>query len=83
MSVIMQLKGALAEKKQTRMDLSVRIDAKVKAVKDLLAVSAVTPVAELDLAAAALFVYEALELQKELKGVLLDIQRLGRELGNG
>jgi len=83
MSVIMQLKGALAEKKQTRMDLSVRIDAKVKAVKDLLAVSAVTPVAGLDLEAAALFVYEALEMQKELKGVLLDIQRLDRELGNG
>jgi len=83
MSVIMQLKGALAEKKQVRMDLSVRIDAKVKAVKDLLAVSAVTPVAELDLEASALFVYEALEMQKELKGVLQDIERLNKELGNG
>ena len=81
--VILQLKGALAEKKQRRMDLTVRIDANVAAIKSLLATSSITPMADVDLRAVKLNADEAYQLQEDLKACLNDIENLQKELGDG
>lgn len=81
MSTVMQLKEELARLKQKKIELSLSADASIKAAKELLATSSITPLHEIDLQTAALHLEHAIKDQAWLATVLADIRKIERELG--
>lgn len=83
MSVVLQLKEELSRLKQRRIELTLSADASIKAAKELLATSGVTPLMDIDLKTAALHLDHAIKVQNELEEVLANSRKIERELGNG
>jgi hypothetical protein len=81
MSVVLQLKERLSQLKQQRMELSLSADASIKAARDLLATSSITPLLEIDLTRATAHLNHALKDQSALITVVEQIHTIERELG--
>ncbi len=74
------MKGHLAELKPQKIDLAGKITANLRAVKNALAASAVTPIGQLDIEGAAVHLNEAVELKARYLDVCSHIETLEREL---
>jgi hypothetical protein len=81
MSVVLQLKERLNQLKHQRIELSLSADASIKAARDLLATSSITPLLEIDLARAQAHINHAIKDQDCLKEVMEQIHTIERELG--
>jgi len=81
MSVVLQLKEQLSRLKQRRIELTLSADASIKAARELLAASAVTPLMEIELEKAQLHLAHAIRAQHELAEVLEQMRAVERELG--
>ena len=81
MSVILQLKGQLAELKQQQIALSLGGHDKVSAAKDVLALSGITSFAEIDLERAIRLLTDARQEQQQMAEVVRQIGLIRKELG--
>lgn len=77
---IAALKGHLSDLKMRKMDLELKIDANIKAVKQLLAASAITPIDRIDVDAAVVNLREAATLKRERAEVIEKIGKIEQEL---
>lgn len=73
-------KGRLADLRQQRMDLTVRIRGNLKAAKQLLVMSSIDPIEEIDVPAANVSMAEASKQYHELAEINRKIAALEREL---
>lgn len=76
----MILRGRLEELRMEKMDLAARAEANIRAAKGLLAAASVTPLAEIDLAGAAVHITEAADLQKRYVEVCGKMAAIEKEL---
>ena len=74
------LKGRYMDMKQKRIDLTLRINAQIKAIKNLLASSSVSPIAEIDLEGVAVLAVEARDLKTKHMEICCDIAKVEKEL---
>ncbi len=81
MSVIHQLKGQLSELKLKGMELATAADAHMRAIKDLLAASAVSPLSEVDAGQVAYHASRLKALKAEYLEVSEKMRKIRRELG--
>jgi len=81
MTVVLQLKEQLSRLKQRRIELTLSADASIRAARELLAASAVTPLVEIRLETARLHLDHAIKDQEALTEVLEQIRTIERELG--
>lgn len=81
MSTVLQLREELSRLKGKKIELSLAADAAIRAAKDILALSSVTPLAEIDLKTAAAHLNRAVAHQNELVDVLRKVRDVERELG--
>lgn len=81
MSVFLQLKERLSQLKQQRIELTLSADASIKAAKEILATSSVTPLSEIQLNKAQLHLSHAIKDQAALVEIVEQIHTLERELG--
>ncbi len=77
----LEMKGALQELKLRKMNLIISADSKIKAIKDELALSAVTPLDEINIDAVALLSEELKALKEEYLDTVKKIDALKKELG--
>lgn len=77
----LEMKGALQELKLKKMNLIISADSKIKAIKDELALSAVTPLDEINIDAVALLSEELKALKEEYLDTVKKIDALKKELG--
>ncbi len=77
----LEMKGALQELKLRKMNLIISADSKIKAIKDELALSAVTPLDEINIDAVALLSEELKALKEEYMDTVKKIDALKKELG--
>ena len=77
----LEMKGALQELKLRKMNLIISADSKIKAIKDALALSAVTPLDEINIDAVALLSEELKALKEEYLDTVKKIDALKKELG--
>ncbi len=77
----LEMKGALSELKLKKMNLIISADSKIKAIKDVLALSAVTPLDEINIDAVALLSEELKALKEEYLDTQKKINALKKELG--
>ena len=77
----LEMKGALQELKLKKMNLIISADSKIKAIKDALALSAVTPLDEINIDAVALLSEELKALKEEYLDTVKKIDALKKELG--
>lgn len=77
----LEMKGALQELKLRKMNLIISADSKIKAIKDALALSAVTPLDEINIDAVALLSEELKALKEEYLDTVKKIDVLKKELG--
>jgi hypothetical protein len=83
MSVVLQLKEQLRLLKDRRMELSLSADASIKAAKEILALSSVTSLMEIDLQKASAHLANAVTDQGQMAAIIDQIRTLERELGHG
>lgn len=81
MSAVLRLKEERNRLRREKTRLTLAADAAMKAAKDELATSAVTPLAEIDLASASDHLAAALRAQNALTEVIRQIHKIDRELG--
>lgn len=81
MSYVLQLKGKLQELKMKKMELATRINAKMNAIKNILATSAITPIEDIDLEGVRSLAREADEQKKEYLKTIEEIRKIEKELG--
>lgn len=81
MSAVLQLREELSKLKQRKMALQLGADASIRAAKELLATSSVTPLQDIELKDAAAHLGQAIESQDALTEVLATIRKIERELG--
>ena len=81
MSETLRLRAERARLAQDRTRLVLAADAAIRAAKELMSTSAVTPLADLEIAPAAAHLAEAVRLQNELVETVRKIHRIDRELG--
>lgn len=74
------LMSHLSGLKDRMRDLSLRIDGNLKATKALLATSAVKPIEQIDIEAAAVNLKEAVTLKEQRRQVIIDIKKIEQEL---
>lgn len=77
---IAALKGHLSDLKMRKMDLELKIDANIKAAKQLLAASAIKPIDQIDVDAAVVNLKEAAELKRKRAEVITKIGKIEQEL---
>jgi len=75
------MEGALHRLKGRKMDLAVRIGAKLKSARSLLATSAIDPIERIDIEAAAALLAEAAAGKAEYLDVLSRLRTVEDELG--
>ncbi len=78
---IAALKSHLSDFKMRKMDLEIKIDAKIKAAKNLLAASAIKPIDQIDVESAATRLQEAAALKKKRAKIMEGIEKIEQELG--
>jgi hypothetical protein len=76
----LELKGALQDRKQKKMELAINADSKMKAIKHLLATSSIRQISEIDIEGVASIANELLRLKWEYLTLLDDIRKIEREL---
>lgn len=81
MSAVLRLKEERVRLRREKTRLTLAADAAMKAAKDHLATSAVTPLAEIDIPAASDHLAEALRAQNALAEIVRQIHKIDRELG--
>ena len=74
------LKGAVVELKQQRAELALIISSKIKAIKDLLATSAIDKIEDINLASVHILADDALTDQQEYFAVLSQLKKAEAEL---
>jgi len=74
------LKGRYMDMKQKRIDLALQINTQIKAIKNLLASSSVSPIAEIDLEGVAVLAAEARDLKTKHMEICCDIAKVEKEL---
>ena len=74
------LKGKYLDMKQKKIDLALQINTQVKAIKNLLAASFVSPIAEIDLDGVAALAIEGRDLKIRYMEICHDIARIEKEL---
>ena len=79
----LEMKGALQELKLRKMNLIISANTKIKAIKDALALSSVTPLSEIDIDSVALISQELRDVKDEYLDTLEKIKSLEKELGSG
>ena len=77
---IAALKGHLSDLKMRKMDLELKIDANIKAAKQMLAASAIKPIDQIDVEAAVVNLKEAAELKHKRAEVITKIGTIELEL---
>jgi len=77
----LKLKGALAEKKQKKLELKTDGKRLVKSARDILEDVFEKPFEKIDLAGAVSLLNQALEKQEKLGRVLAEIEEIEEELG--
>ena len=77
---IAALKGHLSDLKMRKMDLELKIDANIKAAKQLLAASAIKPIDQIDIEAAVVNLKEAVALKRERAEAISNIEKIEQEL---
>lgn len=81
MIAVLQLREQLDRLKRRKIELSLSADASIRAAKELLATSAISPLHEIDLKTANAHLVHAIKDQDELAEVMADIRKAERELG--
>lgn len=76
----LELRGALSTKKQRRMDLAIRADGLMKAVKHLLATSSITPLVKIDIEQVQAIANDLVGIKREYILICDDIDKIEREL---
>ncbi|KJR41906.1 hypothetical protein MCHI_002197 [Candidatus Magnetoovum chiemensis] len=76
----LELKGALTELKLQKSALAISIQAKIRAIKSLLATSAITAIESIDLASVKVHSDEALALKREYVEITAKIKQIESEL---
>ncbi|MFH2011694.1 MAG: hypothetical protein ABIJ37_03165 [Pseudomonadota bacterium] len=74
------LKGRYLDLKQKRIDLALQINTQIKSIKNLLAASSVSPIADIDLEGIAALATEARDLRREYLDVCGKIAQVEKEL---
>ena len=74
------LKGKYLDLKQKKIDLALQINTQVKAIRNLLAASSVSPIAEIDLEGVAALAVEVRDLKRRYMEICHDIARIEKEL---
>ncbi|RJP59030.1 MAG: hypothetical protein C4549_02785 [Deltaproteobacteria bacterium] len=74
------LKGKYLDLKQKRIDLSLQINTQIKSIKNLLAASSVSPIAEIDLEGVAAMATEARDLKMKYMEICHDIAKIEKDL---
>lgn len=82
MSATLQLQQQLRLLKDRRLELTLSADASIKAAKEILALSSVTPLMEIDLEKASRHLAHASADQAQLAVILDQIRTIERELGH-
>lgn len=76
----LELKGMLQDLKQKRMNLAISADAKMKAIRHMLATSSITPISEIDCESIAFIANELLRVKEQYMLILEDIKKIEKEL---
>lgn len=80
MSERLALKGKLTELRKKKMSLATKADANIKAGKNLLSMSSVTPLEDIDLQAALVLLGDAKKYQDEYHDICEQIKTIEKEL---
>ena len=76
----LELRGALAVKKQKKYELSIRADGLIKGIKHLLAASAIMPISKIDVEQVDALSNDLLGIKREYVLVCDDIEKIEKEL---
>lgn len=74
------LKGRYLDLKQKRIDIALQINTQIKAIKNLLAASSVSPIADIDIEGVAALAVEARDLKMKYMEICHDIAKIEKEL---
>lgn len=76
----LELEGALQRLKMKRLELATKADAKIKAIKHLLAISAITPIDEIDIEGVHALAEDLLSIKVEMLENLQKTKKIEKEL---
>lgn len=76
----LELEGMLQRLKMQRMDLATKADVKIRAIKQALSMSAITPIIEIDIEGVHALAGELLEIKHLMEQNISDARKIEREL---